>query len=82
VVEDPERSELPDDLAACQALVRAHQRLIQEKLREVKSLEARWKRRRRQRRRRVQELYRSYCRTRQGHARKQDDDPHTAGCSG
>jgi hypothetical protein len=82
VVEAPERLGLPDDLAACQALVRAHQRLIQEKLRQVKSLEARWKRRRRQRRQRVQELYRSYCQTRQRHARKQDDDPPTVGCSG
>ena len=82
MVEDPERLELPDDLAACQALVRAHQQLIQEKRRQVKSLETRWKRRRRQRQRRVQKLYRSYCQTRPRHARKQDDDPRTVGCSG
>ncbi len=68
----------PDNVADCHALIRQLQQTIQEKQREVRSLEARVKRSRRRRKTRVQELYRSYCKGLLRTARKQHDGARVA----
>lgn len=60
----------PDNVADCHAIIRQLRQTIQEKQREVRSLEARVKRRRKKR---VQELYRSHCKGLLKTARKQHD---------
>jgi hypothetical protein len=63
----------PDNVAECHALLSQLRQTIQEKQREVRSLEARVKRSRRRRKNRVQDLYRSYCKGLLRTARKQHD---------
>lgn len=63
----------PDNVAECHEILSQLRQTIQEKQREVRSLEARVKRLRRRRKKRVQELYRSHCKGLLRTARKQHD---------